>query len=205
MSEFVNRCRTLNKGIPAHRLVVIAAPSGGGKTTVAHGLVERNPDFAISISATTRPARHNEVEGEHYVFLSKDAFFARVQADEFLEYEEVHGNYYGTLKSTVQQLIGEGKTVIFDIDVNGALRLKAKYPDMLLIFLQPPSVDALRKRLRGRQTDDLRQIEKRLQRLPQELEKAQYFDVNVQNAQLDLTIAQIEKIIRDHQKRYRHV
>lgn len=201
----MNRCRTLNKGIPAHRLVVIAAPSGGGKTTVAHGLVERNPDFAISISATTRPARHNEVEGEHYVFLSKDAFFARVQADEFLEYEEVHGNYYGTLKSTVQQLIGEGKTVIFDIDVNGALRLKAKYPDMLLIFLQPPSVDALRKRLRGRQTDDLRQIEKRLQRLPQELEKAQYFDVNVQNAQLDLTIAQIEKIIRDHQKRYRHV
>ena len=124
------------KGNP--QLVVLSAPSGAGKTTICKKLVERNPDFRISVSATTRPPRPGEVDGVDYYFISPEQFQQKIARGEFLEYENVHGNYYGTLRETVEELLDNGFTVLFDIDVNGALKIKQQYPDAILIFIRPP-------------------------------------------------------------------
>lgn len=181
------------------KLVVLSAPSGGGKSTICRKLLERNPDFRLSVSATTRPPRHTEREGVDYYFLPEDVFWQKVKAEEFLEYEEVHGNYYGTLKSTVTRFLEEGKTVLFDIDVNGALKIKKTYPDALLIFITPPSLEELIQRLKHRKTENPAAIERRLKRLPEEYAKANYFDVQVVNDQLDETVREIERLIHAHQ------
>ncbi len=184
---------------PGGKLVVLSAPSGGGKSTICRKLLERNPDFRLSVSATTRPPRHTEREGVDYYFLPEEVFWQKVRAGEFLEYEQVHGNYYGTLKSTVARFLEEGKTVLFDIDVNGALKIKQTYPDALLIFIKPPSLEELVQRLKQRKTEDPASIERRLQRLPEEYGKAKYFDVQVVNDQLDETVREIERLIYAHQ------
>lgn len=181
--------------MPIARLIAFSAPSGAGKSTICQKLLKRHPDFQLSISATTRPPRYYENEGEHYFFLSPDSFQAKVDSGEFLEYEEVHGNYYGTLKPVVEAFLAEGKTILFDIDVNGALAIKAHYPDAMLIFIAPPSIEELQRRLRGRGSDDPAQIEKRLKRLPEEMEKGQQFDYIVVNKNLDQTVREIERLI----------
>jgi guanylate kinase len=181
------------------KLVALSAPSGAGKSTIAKFLLERNPDFKLSISATTRPPRFTETHGVDYYFMSKEEFLKRVERGEFLEYEEVHGNYYGTLKATIDELLSQGATVILDIDVNGALNIKKHYPDALLIFIKPPSIEELRRRLMSRKTETPESIEKRLQRLPLEYEKAEKFDVQVINDNLEETIQKIEEIIKNHQ------
>ncbi len=190
---------------PTPQLVVLSSPSGGGKTTICKALVSQNPDYKISVSATTRPARDNESNGVDYLFLSSQEFFQRVKNDEFLEYEEVHGNYYGTLKSDVQKLLEEGYTVIFDIDVNGALSIKKKFPEAILIFIRPPSLAELKRRLRARKTEDPDSIEKRLQRLPREYAKAKFFDYDIVNEELKKTIDQVQQIIETHQRRETYV
>ena len=119
----------------------------------------------------------------------------RVAAGDFLEYEEVHGNYYGTLRETVDRFLAAGKTVLFDIDVNGALAIKKVYPEAILIFIMPPDMEALRTRLKDRGSDDSAEIEKRLRRLPMELEKGWRFDHQVVNDSLDRAVAEIETII----------
>ncbi|RMG64639.1 MAG: guanylate kinase [Calditrichaeota bacterium] len=180
-------------------LVVISAPSGGGKTTICKKLIERHPDeMKISVSATTRRPRPGEVNGVDYFFISEPEFFERVRRGEFLEYERVHGNYYGTLRSTVEKLLAEGYTVLFDVDVNGALAIKKRFPEAVLIFIKPPSIEALKERLRARQTDDPEEIEKRLRRLPEEYAKSKEFDYIVVNNKLEDTLRQIESIIARH-------
>ena len=177
-------------------LVVISAPSGGGKTTICKKLVERHPEaMKISVSATTRQPRPGEVDGVDYYFLSEPEFFERIRRGDFLEYEKVHGNYYGTLRSKVQELLCQGYTVLFDVDVNGALNIKRQFPDAVLIFIKPPSLEALKERLRARRTDDPEEIEKRLRRLPEEYAKSEKFDYIVVNNVLDETLQQIESII----------
>lgn len=187
------------------QLVVLSAPSGAGKTTICKMLEQKNQDFKISVSATTRPARFNEKDGVHYYFLTREEFFNRVKQGDFLEYEEVHGNYYGTLKSRVKALLNDGYTVLFDIDVNGALNIKKHFPHAILVFIRPPSMEELRRRLHGRKTDDEKEIEKRLERLPQEYSKAVFFDYDIVNSHVEDTVAHIEEIIREHQRRDSYV
>ncbi len=181
------------------QLVVLSAPSGAGKTTICKKLVERNPDFRISVSATTRPPRPGEQDGVDYFFISPQEFQQKIRKGEFLEYEQVHGNYYGTLRQKVEHLLDSGFTVLFDIDVNGALKIKQQYPDAILIFIRPPSLEELKRRLRNRKTEDPQEIEKRLQRLPEEYQKAVFFDYEVVNDDLLRTLLTIEKIIRTKQ------
>lgn len=181
-------------------LVALSAPSGAGKSTICKLLVERHPRFVISVSATTRPPRQYEREGVHYYFLGKGAFLEKVQQGDFLEYEEVHGNYYGTLKSVVAQLRGEGRSVLFDIDVNGALNIKHHHPETILIFIRPPSVAELRRRLLGRKSETPASVEKRLERLPWEFARAELFDYNVVNDDLERAVGEIEAIIRNHSR-----
>jgi guanylate kinase len=178
-----------------HQMIVISAPSGAGKTTICNRLVKQNKNFILSISATTRPPRTTEKHGVDYFFITEDEFWKKVRNQEFLEYESVHGYYYGTLKSQVSSLLEKGFYVIFDIDVNGALTIKKKYPKSILVFLKPPSMEELRKRLIKRKSDSKDEIEKRLRRLPQEYEKAEYFDYIVINDELSKTVEKIEKII----------
>ncbi|GAB4329330.1 MAG: guanylate kinase [Calditrichia bacterium] len=181
-------------------LVALSAPSGAGKSTICQMLVERNPDFVISVSATTRKKRPNEIDGVHYYFLEKPEFERLIQENAFLEYEEVHGNYYGTLREKLDELRAAGKTVLFDIDVNGALNIKKADPRALLIFIKPPSLEELRRRLQARGTDSPAEIEKRLTRLELEYQKSEFFDKIVINDDLETAVLEVENLIRTHQK-----
>jgi guanylate kinase len=182
------------------QLIVISAPSGAGKTTICKSLMARNDRFRMSVSATTRPSRPTEQNGVDYFFLSEDDFRNKVNHDEFLEHEVVHGYNYGTLKSEVDKLLNLGFHVIFDIDVNGALTIKRKYPDAILIFLKPPSLEELRERLIRRKSDDPIEIEKRLKRLPEEYEKSKSFDYVVINDELNKTVEEVEQILTENRK-----
>ena len=148
------------------RLIIVSAPSGSGKSTIVNYLMKEHPEFrlAFSVSATSRPPRGEERNGEDYYFLSVEEFKKHIEADDFLEYEEVYeGRFYGTLKSQVDEKMAAGMNVVFDVDVKGGINIKRYYgEEALSIFIQPPSVEALRKRLIGRATDDMKQIEERL-------------------------------------------
>ncbi len=183
-----------------HHMIVISAPSGAGKTTICNLLAERNENFKISVSATTRPPRPNERNGSDYFFVTEDEFLSKVKNNEFLEYESVHGFYYGTLKAQVNELLNQGFHVIFDIDVNGALRIKKKFPKAILIFLKPPSMEELKRRLAQRKSDNQVEMERRLKRLPEEYEKSEFFDYEVVNNELNQTLSEIEKIIKESEK-----
>lgn len=174
---------------------VFAAPSGGGKTTIVNKLVKKYSELTISISATTRKKRSYEVNGREYVFLSVDDFKQAIAEGKFLEYEEVHGDYYGTLKETVEGLILSGKKVLFDIDVNGAFSIKKNYPDAILFFIKPPSQEELIKRLKGRKSETEESIQRRLNRLEYEYAQADKFDHIIINDNLEHAIQQIEELI----------
>ena len=182
------------------QLIVISAPSGAGKTTVCKLLMARNTRLQMSVSATTRPPRATEQNGVDYIFLSQEEFQGKVNNNEFLEHEIVHGYNYGTLKSEVEKLLGQGFHVIFDIDVNGALTIKRKYPEAILIFLKPPSMEELKERLRRRKSDNSDEIEKRLTRLPEEYQKSELFDHVVINDELNKTVERVEQILIENQK-----
>lgn len=177
------------------KFIVLSAPSGGGKTTIAKMLVKRHHLMSISISATTRKKRPREENGRDYYFLSKSEFDENIQKNNFLEYEEVHGDYYGTLKSRVEELVNQGLMVIFDIDVNGALSIKEKYPEAILLFIKPPSLDELKSRLKKRKSESDEAINKRLSRIEFEYEKSEDFDHIIINDNLQHTVKEIEKII----------
>jgi guanylate kinase len=177
------------------KFLVLSAPSGGGKTTIAKMLVKRHSEMCISISATTRNMRPREENGKDYFFLSNEEFKKNIQNDNFIEYEEVHGDYYGTLKDRVTDLVNQGKTVIFDIDVKGALSIKKKYSEAILLFIKPPSLDELKARLKRRKSESDEAINKRLGRIEFEYNQAKHFDYVIINDNLQHTIEQIEKLI----------
>ncbi|MEJ2542930.1 MAG: guanylate kinase [Calditrichaceae bacterium] len=174
---------------------VFSAPSGGGKTTIVNKLVEKYSELAISISATTRQRREYEVDGREYIFLSVAEFKKAIAQRKFLEYEEVHGDYYGTLKETVEKLIQSGKKVLFDIDVNGAFSIKKNYHEAVLFFIKPPSQEELIKRLKGRKSETEESIQKRLTRLEYEYAQAGKFNHIIINDNLDHAIQQVENLI----------
>lgn len=169
------------------KLVIFSAPSGAGKSTLVHYLLPKFTELSFSISATSRALRGAEKHGEDYYFLTAEDFQKRAKNDEFLEWEEVYaGTYYGTLKSEVQRLWDEGKTVVFDIDVVGGLNLKKIFgPQALAMFVQAPSIEELEKRLRGRGTDSEEKIAERLAKASLEMERAPEFDNIIVNDDLE--------------------
>jgi guanylate kinase len=176
-------------------LIVISGPSGVGKNTVISSLFDELPKLKYSVSATTRAPRENEVEGKNYFFLSESEFLKRIAAQDFLEWAKVYEHYYGTLKSYVLQLLEAGDDVILDVDVQGGKAIKKILPETILIFLAPPSLFELKKRLIGRSTECATEIELRTQNIRTELACAADYDFLVVNDQIDLTCQRIKCII----------
>lgn len=181
------------------KLVIFSAPSGAGKSTLVNYLLPQFPELSFSISATSRSPRGKEQHGKDYYFLSSEEFKARVAGDELLEWEEVYaGTYYGTLRSEVERIWAQGKVVVFDIDVVGALNLKKQFGDRALaLFVQAPSVEILEQRLRGRGTDSEEKIQQRVAKATIEMARAPEFDKVVVNDDLDTAKAEALAILKD--------
>lgn len=181
------------------KLIIFSAPSGAGKTTIVKHLLKKFPQLSFSISATTRELRGDETNNKDYYFISKEDFLHKVAHQEFVEFEEVYsGTFYGTLRSEIQRIWDAGKHVIFDIDVEGGLRLKRKYEeDALAIFVQPPSLEVLKERLTGRGTDSLEKLQERFIKAEKELQYADKFDIVLKNFDLEVACAEAEKLVGD--------
>ena len=176
-------------------LVVITGPSGVGKTTIIKSLLKADPCLQYSTSQTSRQPRANELGGVDYRFISAEEFQERVRNDEFVEWSEVYGRYYGRLRSDLEELLGNGD-VLVGIDVEGAVKLQNEYPEGIFIFMLPPSEAALEARLRDRKTDDEASIKTRLEAALQEMEQADNFDYKVVNSKIDKTVEEIRAYIR---------
>ncbi|WP_068595750.1 guanylate kinase [Vaginella massiliensis] len=186
----------MNRG----KLIVFSAPSGAGKTTlVKHALEIFKQDLAFSISCTTRQMREGETHGKDYYFLDLEDFKQKIEQNEFIEWEEVYtNNFYGTLKSEVDRLMDEGKSVIFDIDVEGGLNIKKLYgKDCLTVFVHPPSINSLKERLRARNTETEEKLKQRLEKADLEIATAPKFDVVLWNDDLDKAKNETVSIIRN--------
>lgn len=181
---------------PRARPVVLAAPSGTGKTTIARMLVEDEADFTFSVSATTRAPRGGERDGVDYDFLDREAFEAMVARGELVEWAEVHGRLYGTPRRNVDRAARDGRHVVLDIDVQGAAQIRERVPDALLVFVLPPSVEALVERLGGRGTEAPAELVRRLETALEELAHVHEFDHVVVNDELDETVDRIRDLVR---------
>jgi len=176
-------------------LVVLSAPSGTGKSTVSRLLVQRNDRLRLSVSATTRAPRKNEVEGKDYFYKTTDEFKNMIENDEFVEWVEYCGNYYGTPKKYIEDSVENGYDVLLEIEVEGAAKIKEKYPDCVLIFMLPPSLDELKKRIEGRGTEKPEVIENRLKQAKREIEYIDMYDYVVINDSLDNAINSVNIIL----------
>ena len=176
-------------------LLVLTAPSGTGKTSVARALVAGPDPYRFSVSATTRPARGNEVNGRDYHFISDVEFDRLVAENQFLEWAHVHGNRYGTLVSEVDRIAAERSFAVLDIDVQGAIQVRERAPDAILVFLLPPSGAVLVERLAGRGTDQEAEVRARLSTAQSELEFAEHFDYCVVNMELAETVDVVGRIV----------
>lgn len=181
------------------KIVVLSAPSGGGKSVAANYILENFPQIRFSISATTRQKRNGEIEGQHYFFLKKQEFEEKIKSNEFVEFEEIFGNYYGTLKSEVDFNLKNNNLLLFDIDVKGAYSIKKHYAnESLLIFLKPPSLEVLETRLRNRKTETDEQINDRIARAKMEISNCDNFDFVIVNDVLEETLKQIDEILKEN-------
>jgi len=175
-------------------LFVVSGPSGAGKSTLIERFLTHDNQSTFSVSYTTREKRDNEKEGRDYYFVDTDTFLEMIKKDEFLEWETVHGNLYGTPKKEVLNALEKGKDILLDIDVNGALKIKKAYPEACLIFIEPPSREELKKRLTLRGE---KKIELRLKRYDEEIEKKHAFDYNIINDNLEKAYNDFLKIVKN--------
>jgi len=176
------------------KCIIFSAPSGAGKTTLVHRLLASSEKYAFSVSACSREPRENEIDGRDYYFIGLDSFREKIKENAFVECEEVYkDNYYGTLKSELNRIWTLGKTVVFDVDVVGGLNLKKIFKDnALAIFVNPPSLEVLEKRLRGRKTESEEKINMRISKATIELDRASEFDVIVENNVLEEAVEQVK-------------
>lgn len=182
------------------KLFVMSAPSGAGKTTLKDLVIKEFPDMVYSISATTRAPREGEVDGTHYFFKSRDEFKRMIENNELVEWNEVHGNFYGTPKSFVEKMLSEGKRVLFDLDVFGKVNFDKVYPEAIGILILPPSLEILEQRLRNRHTDSDEVISLRLHNARKEIEFAKQngkYEYEIVNDNLDDAVNQLRKILSE--------
>lgn len=175
--------------------VILSAPSGGGKTTIAKALLARRPDLGYSVSCTTRAPRPGEVPGRDYYFMTRAEFLAERERGAFAESAEVHGNLYGTRRAEVERVLGGGQHVVMDIDVQGAVQFKRAFPQSVTIFVLPPSGEVLLDRLRARKTESPAQLAARLQSALQELQQVDEYEYVVVNDELERAVASVSSII----------
>jgi len=181
------------------KLIIVSAPSGAGKTTLVKYLLEQFSNLSFSISCTTREKRTGEIHGKDYYFLTKEDFNLKIQNDEFVEYEEVyHGVFYGTLKSELERVWNNSKIIIFDVDVEGGITLKNKYPEnSLAIFISPPSLEILKQRLQNRNSESEETLKKRIEKASYELTFSSKFDKIIINDDLEISYQTIKKMTED--------
>lgn len=181
------------------KLIIFSAPSGAGKTTIVHKLLESDSGVEFSVSAASRPKRQNEIDGKDYYFISVKDFKEKIKNDEFLEWEEVYkDHFYGTLKSEVERIWAKGHHVIFDVDVYGGINIKKYYKEKALsIFVMPPSIKHLEQRLRGRSTENEENLSKRLEKAEHEMSFADEFDKIIVNDNLETAIAEAKEIVTE--------
>ncbi|MGZ4128487.1 MAG: guanylate kinase [Actinomycetota bacterium] len=173
----------------------MSGPSGAGKTSIAAGVLRRRPDIVLSVSSTTRAPRAGERDGVDYRFLSEDAFDDLASSGGFLEHARVHGNRYGTPRAPVEAALAQGKTVLLEIDVQGARAIRRAVPDAVLVFVEPPSREVLRERLHRRQTEDDASFSLRMANAEHELEAAAEFDHRVVNDDLEAAVGEVLRIL----------
>lgn len=181
------------------RIFVVSGPSGVGKGTLVALLRERSSCLGLTVSATTREPRPGERDGVSYYFMDDAEFDRRVAAGEFLEWAWVHGHRYGTLRSEVERVLAAGASVVLEIDVQGGLSVRASMPDAVLVFVEPPSVEELERRLRGRGTEDETQIETRLRNARSEMDRAPEYDVRIVNDDLERACSELEEVIHTYE------
>lgn len=181
----------------SNKVIIFSAPSGSGKSTIVGRLLADYPNLEFSISATSRAPRGNETDGREYYFFTREEFEDKIRNGEFVEYEEVYeGSYYGTLKSEVERIWAKGHAIIFDIDVKGGVNLKSLYGDTAMsVFIMPPDMETLKKRLESRGTDSAESIEKRLARAKEEMEYRAKFDHVVVNDDLETAVKDTRRLI----------
>ena len=182
----------LNKG----KIIAISAPSGTGKTTIIKNILKIFPELVFSISATTRSRRFNEQDGVDYFFISEKEFLEKIEKNEFVEWEKTYDYYYGTFKSFLSDNINQGKNVVLEIDVKGALSIKRMIPESVLIFVKPPSFEILVERLKQRKTESDTDLQKRIDRVKMEMDMADKFDYAVENNELEKAVFEVEEIIK---------
>lgn len=189
--------KTMPKGI----LTVLSGFSGAGKGTAMKRLMEKYDDYALSISATTRNPREGEVDGREYFFKATEEFEKMIAQDELIEYARYVNHYYGTPRSYVEEQLENGKDVILEIEIQGALKVKEKFPDTLLVFITPPSAKELRRRLIGRGTESMEVIEQRLARAKEEAEGIDDYDCLIVNDDLESCVDELHSVIQNEKKK----
>ena len=189
--------KTMPKGI----LTVLSGFSGAGKGTAMKRLMEKYDDYALSISATTRNPREGEVDGREYFFQATEEFEKMIAQDELIEYARYVNHYYGTPRSYVEEQLENGKDVILEIEIQGALKVKEKFPDTLLVFITPPSAKELRRRLIGRGTESMEVIEQRLARAKEEAEGIDDYDCLIVNDDLESCVDELHSVIQNEKKK----
>ena len=186
-------------------LIVVSGFSGAGKGTIMKALLERYDNYALSISATTRNPRPGEEEGKAYFFKTTEEFEKMIAKDDLIEYAMYVGNYYGTPKAYVEEQLRAGKDVILEIEIQGALKVKEKFPNTLLLFVTPPSAEELRKRLEGRETETQEVIDGRMKRAIEEAEYMDQYDYLVVNDELDVCVEEMHHLIQgEHERCFRN-